>query len=178
MCHKTSPYIANRFRIDLGFRRMNFKHYFDIFGEKDEIDHFGRGLCTGFSVLKPVQSPKPKWSISTFSPKNIEIMLETHSSNHQVHPESIYNVWWCFMAHIRFDKFQCFLVFLSFSPTIAHFAKLSVFEKTQKSFLPYNRPKNGFTFAPPPHTRYSWLTWLKHGKYFQNLRSETTRGSS
>ena len=46
----------------------------------------------------------------------IEIMLETHSSNPQVHSESICNVWGCFMTHIRFDEFQYFLVFLSFSP--------------------------------------------------------------
>ena len=52
MCHKTSPYIANRFRMDLGVRRMSFNRYFDIFGGKVEIDHFGCGHCKGFSTLR------------------------------------------------------------------------------------------------------------------------------
>ena len=47
MHHKTSPYVSNRFRVDLGVRRMCFKHYFDIFRGEVEIDHFGCGASKG-----------------------------------------------------------------------------------------------------------------------------------
>ena len=46
-------------------------------------------------------------------------------------------------------NFDIFWYFYRFPPTTVHSQKLSVFEKTQKSFLPYNRPKTAATFAPP-----------------------------
>ena len=61
--------------------------------------------------------------------------------------ETYGDVLWCIFDSMNFSICWCFY---RFPPTIAHSAKLSVFEKTQKSFLPYNRPKTEATFAPPP----------------------------
>ena len=78
--NETHLEIVNRFRMDLGARRMSFEQNFDIFGENVEIDHVGCGCSKGFGGPKALGATAKIVHLNIFS-KNIKILFETHSSS-------------------------------------------------------------------------------------------------
>ena len=96
-----------------------------------------------------------------FFDKKFKIMLKMCSSDLKAHPESILDIWSSSWTYFWMVEVMSFLVLFSFPPTTAHLRKLSVFGKTQKSFLPHYRAKIVVTYSPHCNLSFSHISHQK-----------------